>query len=500
MTTEVRVPTLGESVTEATVATWFKKPGDAVAVDEMLCELETDKVTVEVPSPAAGTLAEIVAAEGATVGVDALLASISEGAAAPAPKADAPAKAAPAAAAAAEVAVMVPSLGESVSEATVSTWFKKEGDAVAQDEMLCELETDKVSVEVPSPAAGVLAKITAPEGTTVAASAQLAVIAGGAAAAAAPVAAAPAAATAAASTACDIEDAPAAKKAMAEAGLSPSQVTGTGRDGRIMKDDVARAVAGAASTAAAAPAPAAAPRAPVPADDAAREERVKMTRLRATIARRLKDAQNTAAMLTTYNEVDMSGIMELRNAYKDQFEKKHGVKMGFMSFFVKACCHALKEVPEVNAEIDGQDIVYKNYVHMGVAVGTPTGLVVPVVRDADQMGFAAIEKKIGELGLRARDGKLSMAEMQGGSFTISNGGVYGSLMSSPILNPPQSGILGMHKIQDRPVVVNGQIVIRPMMYLALSYDHRIVDGKGAVTFLVRVKEALEDPRRLLMDI
>lgn len=500
MTTEVRVPTLGESVTEATVATWFKKPGDAVAVDEMLCELETDKVTVEVPSPAAGTLAEIVAAEGATVGVDALLASISEGAAAPAPKADAPAKAAPAAAAAAEMAVMVPSLGESVSEATVSTWFKKEGDAVAQDEMLCELETDKVSVEVPSPAAGVLAKITAPEGTTVAASAQLAVIAGGAAAAAAPVAAAPAAATAPATTARDIEDAPAAKKAMAEAGLSPSQVKGTGRDGRIMKDDVARAVAGAASTAAAAPAPAAAPRAPVPADDAAREERVKMTRLRATIARRLKDAQNTAAMLTTYNEVDMSGIMELRNAYKDQFEKKHGVKMGFMSFFVKACCHALKEVPEVNAEIDGQDIVYKNYVHMGVAVGTPTGLVVPVVRDADQMGFAAIEKKIGELGLRARDGKLSMAEMQGGSFTISNGGVYGSLMSSPILNPPQSGILGMHKIQDRPVVVNGQIVIRPMMYLALSYDHRIVDGKGAVTFLVRVKEALEDPRRLLMDI
>jgi len=238
----------------------------------------------------------------------------------------------------------------------------------------------------------------------------------------------------------------------------------------------------------------------VPADDAAREERVKMTRLRATIARRLKDAQNTAAMLTTYNEVDMSGIMELRNEYKDAFEKKHKTKLGFMSFFVKACTHALKEVPEVNSEIDGNDIVYKNYVHMGVAVGTPTGLVVPVVRDADQMGFAAIEKKIAELGIRARDGKLSMADMQGGSFTISNGGVYGSLMSSPILNPPQSGILGMHKIQDRPVVVNGQIVIRPMMYLALSYDHRVVDGKGAVTFLVRVKEALEDPRRLLMDL
>lgn len=401
--------------------------------------------------------------------------------------------------------VMVPALGESVSEATVSTWFKKPGDAVKQDEMLCELETDKVSVEVPSPVTGVLAEIIAPEGTTVAANARLAIVTEGAAAAApAPKAEAAPAPVAAPALAKDVEDAPSAKKAMAEANLTPDQVQGTGRDGRIMKEDVARTVAGAAGAVAAAaapaPSPAALPRAPVPADDAAREERVKMTRLRATIARRLKDAQNTAAMLTTYNEVDMSGIMALRNEYKDAFEKKHGVKLGFMSFFVKACCHALKEVPEVNAEIDGGDIVYKNYVHMGVAVGTPSGLVVPVVRDADQMGFAAIEKKIAELGLRARDGKLSMAEMQGGSFTISNGGVYGSLMSSPILNPPQSGILGMHKIQDRPVVVNGQIVIRPMMYLALSYDHRIVDGKGAVTFLVRVKEALEDPRRLLMDL
>ncbi len=415
--------------------------------------------------------------------------------------------------------VMVPSLGESVSEATVSTWFKKVGDAVKQDEMLCELETDKVSVEVPSPVTGVLSEIIAPEGTTVAASARLAVVSEGAAApveknkvtkaledvpstvtdpALAPIAGPEP------TVPRDVENAPAAKKAMAEAGLTPAQVTGTGRDGRIMKEDVANAVATPAPAPAvatiAAPAPAAIPRAPIPADDAAREERVKMTRLRATIARRLKDAQNTAAMLTTYNEVDMSAIMGLRNDYKDMFEKKHGVKLGFMSFFVKACTHALKEVPEVNAEIDGQDVVYKNYVHMGVAVGTPSGLVVPVVRDADQMGFAAIEKKISELGLRARDGKLTMAEMQGGSFTISNGGVYGSLMSSPILNPPQSGILGMHKIQDRPVVVAGQIVIRPMMYLALSYDHRVVDGKGAVTFLVRVKEALEDPRRLLMDL
>lgn len=517
MTVQVRVPTLGESVTEATVATWFKKPGDSVAVDEMLCELETDKVTVEVPATAAGVLSEIVAKEGDTVGVDALLATIDETSGAiaaqkPAPAAPTegqeqaaapaaagePSRPAPAAATGQPVDVMVPALGESVTEATVATWFKKVGDTVAQDEMLCELETDKVSVEVPAPAAGVLAEIVAPEGSTVQAAGKLAVIASGSAAAApAPAAKAEAPAPAPKAPGRDVEDAPSAKVLMAQNNLSRDAVTGTGRDGRIMKDDVQKAL----SAASAAPAPAAAaPRAPVAAEDAAREERVKMTRLRQTIARRLKDAQNTAAMLTTYNEVDMSGVMDLRNEFKDQFEKKHGVKLGFMSFFTKACCHALKEVPEVNAEIDGTDIVYKNFVHMGVAVGTPSGLVVPVVRDADQMSFAQIEKKIAELGIRARDGKLSMAEMQGGTFTISNGGVYGSLMSSPILNPPQSGILGMHKIQDRPVVVKGQIVIRPMMYLALSYDHRIVDGKGAVTFLVRVKEALEDPRRLLMDL
>ena len=507
MSTEIRVPVLGESVSEATVATWFKKPGDAVAVDEMLCELETDKVTVEVPSPVAGTLGEIVAAEGATVGVDALLAMISEPGSAAAPSPTPTPEAAPPAqtgsgAAAESVDVMVPALGESVSEATVASWFKKPGEAVAQDEMLCELETDKVSVEVPAPAAGILSEIVAPEGSTVAAGGRLAVISGSAGASAPSDAPAPAAAA----TGRDVEDAPSAKKLMAEKGLSADQVTGTGRDGRIMKEDV-RAIASAGGAAPAAaptvPTPTVAqqaPRAPVPADDAAREERVKMTRLRQTIARRLKEAQNTAAMLTTYNEADMSGVMELRNTYKDQFEKKHGVKMGFMSFFVKACCHALMEVPEVNAEIDGTEVVYKNYVHMGVAVGTPSGLVVPVLRDAHQMGFAEIEKRIGALGKQARDGKLSMADMQGGSFTISNGGVYGSLMSSPILNPPQSGILGMHKIQERPMVVGGQIVARPMMYLALSYDHRIVDGKGAVTFLVRVKEALEEPRRLLMDL
>jgi 2-oxoglutarate dehydrogenase E2 component (dihydrolipoamide succinyltransferase) len=510
MTSEVRVPTLGESVTEATVATWFKKPGDSVAVDEMLCELETDKVTVEVPSPAAGTLGEIVAAEGDTVGVDALLATITEGAAkggdsAPAAKAEAKSAPAPKADSGGgqDIDVMVPTLGESVTEATVSTWFKKAGDAVTQDEMLCELETDKVSVEVPAPASGTLTEILKNEGDTVEAGGKLAVLSSGAAAPSSSAESPKAPQAAPTPSGKDTEDAPSAKKMMAEANLSPDQVTGSGKDGRIMKDDVQKALA-AGKAAAAAPAPAAepaqVPRAPVAAEDAAREERVKMTRLRQTIARRLKDAQNTAAMLTTYNEVDMTAVMELRNEYKDLFEKKHGVKLGFMSFFTKACCHALREVPEVNAEIDGTDVVYKNFVHMGIAVGTPNGLVVPVVRDADQMSFAAIEKKINELGKRGRDGKLSMAEMQGGTFTISNGGVYGSLMSSPILNPPQSGILGMHKIQQRPMVVNGEIVARPMMYLALSYDHRIVDGKGAVTFLVRVKEALEDPRRLLMDL
>ena len=512
MTTEVRVPTLGESVTEATVATWFKKPGDSVDVDEMLCELETDKVTVEVPSPVAGVLEDIVANEGDTVGVDALLANIAPaGEAGSTTVEERPSAAkssseeAPASGGDAPVDVMVPTLGESVSEATVSTWFKKVGDSVEQDEMLCELETDKVSVEVPAPASGTLTEILAEEGATVEAGGKLAVMSGGAGGAAkgAVEAPAPSSASAAEPTTSgrgDVEDAPSAKKAMAEAGLDPKDVKGTGKDGRVMKEDVSAAIAAAKSSPAASSAPAQPQRAPSPAEDAAREERVKMTRLRQTIARRLKDAQNTAAMLTTYNEVDMTETMALRKQYKDLFEKKHGVRLGFMSFFTKACVHALKEVPEVNAEIDGNEVVYKNFVHMGIAAGTPQGLVVPVLRDVHEKSFAEIEGEIAEKGKRARDGKLSMAEMQGGTFTISNGGVYGSLMSSPILNPPQSGILGMHKIQDRPMVVNGEIKIRPMMYLALSYDHRIVDGKGAVTFLVRVKEALEDPRRLLMDL
>lgn len=400
--------------------------------------------------------------------------------------------------------IRVPTLGESVSEATVGTWFKKVGDTVKADEPLVELETDKVTVEVPAPASGVLTEIVAQNGETVGLGALLGQIAEGAAGSAGAAAPAPAPAPVAAAApapaaASSMPAAPAAAKLAADNNISTADVDGSGKRGQVLKGDVIAAIAKGVS----APAPAAVPAAPRPAssaDDAPREERVKMTRLRQTIAKRLKDAQNTAAMLTTYNEVDMKAVMDLRNRYKDIFEKKHGVKLGFMGFFTKAVTHALKELPAVNAEIDGTDIIYKNYCHVGVAVGTDKGLVVPVVRDADQMSIAEIEKEIGRLGKAARDGQLSMADMQGGTFTISNGGVYGSLMSSPILNAPQSGILGMHKIQDRPVVVGGQIVIRPMMYLALSYDHRIVDGKEAVTFLVRVKESLEDPERLVLDL
>ncbi|WP_168878728.1 2-oxoglutarate dehydrogenase complex dihydrolipoyllysine-residue succinyltransferase [Rhizobium sp. P28RR-XV] len=414
MATEIRVPTLGESVSEATVGTWFKKVGDAIKADEPLLELETDKVTIEVPAPSAGTLSEIVAQAGETVGLGALLGQISAGNGVAAAPAQAAAPAAPAA---------------------------------------------------PAPAA--------------------------AAPVAAPVVSAPAS---------SMPPAPAAAKLLAENNLSADQVEGSGKRGQVLKGDAIAAVAKAASAPAAAPAAPVAARAPTAVEDVSREERVKMTRLRQTIARRLKDAQNTAAMLTTYNEVDMKAVMDLRNKYKDIFEKKHGVKLGFMGFFTKAVTHALKELPAVNAEIDGTDIIYKNYCHIGMAVGTDKGLVVPVIRDADQMSIAEVEKELGRLAKAARDGTLSMADMQGGTFTITNGGVYGSLMSSPILNAPQSGILGMHKIQERPVAIGGQVVIRPMMYLALSYDHRMVDGKEAVTFLVRVKESLEDPERLVLDL
>lgn len=419
--------------------------------------------------------------------------------------------------------IRVPALGESVTEAIVGKWFKSTGDAVAVDEPLVELETDKVTVEVPAPVAGVLGEIKVAEGATVAVGAVLGAISNGAAAASAkPAAAKPKAESEPAKRAPAAQAAqaphppagkggmppsPAARKKLAEAGLEAKAVAGSGKRGQVLKADVAAAAA-ARSMPQEAPAPAA-PMMPVPSqqlrvpsvgNDAAREERVRMTKLRQTIAQRLKDAQNTAAMLTTFNDVDMGEVMKLRAEYKDLFAKRHGVKLGFMGFFVKACLQALKEIPAVNAEIDGSEIIYKNYYHIGVAVGTERGLVVPVVREADRMSLAEIEAHIADFGKRAREGKLGIEDMQGGTFTITNGGVYGSLMSTPILNAPQSGILGMHRIEERPVVREGQIVARPMMYLALSYDHRIVDGKEAVAFLVRVKECLEEPQRFILEL
>jgi 2-oxoglutarate dehydrogenase E2 component (dihydrolipoamide succinyltransferase) len=412
--------------------------------------------------------------------------------------------------------IRVPTLGESVTEATIGRWFKKAGDPVAVDEPLVELETDKVTIEVPAPSGGVLAEIVAKDGETVAVGALLGQIKDGASAAAKPAAAAPqpaapqpaaAAPAAAAAAAAPVRTlppetpfAPSVRRIADESGVDPSTVPGSGKDGRVTKNDMLVAIERAAATPTPIANAAVQVRAPSLPDDAAREERVHMTKLRQTIARRLKEAQNTAAMLTTFNEVDMTHVMVLRNQYKDLFEKKHGVKLGFMGFFVRACVQALKEIPAVNAEIDGGDIIYKNYYHIGVAVGTEKGLIVPVVRDCDQKTLAEVEKQIGEFGRRARDGQLKIDELQGGTFTISNGGVYGSLMSTPILNAPQSGILGMHKIQERPVVAAGKVEVRPMMYLALSYDHRIVDGREAVTFLVRVKESLEDPARLVLDL
>lgn len=417
--TEIRVPTLGESVTEATIGRWFKKAGDAVAVDDPLVELETDKVTIEVPASSAGTLGEIIAKDGETVAVGALLGQINDGAA-PA------AKSAPAAAPAR--AATSPS---------------------------------------PPPAAAPAPAAAPPKAPPV-----------------------------------DAPLAPSVRRLSAESGVDASTVPGSGKDGRVTKGDMLAAIEKAASAPTPVNQPAASVqvRAPSPADDAAREERVKMTRLRQTIARRLKDVQNTAAMLTTFNEVDMTNVMALRAQYKDVFEKKHGAKLGFMGFFTKACVQALKDIPAANAEIDGSDLIYKNYYHIGIAVGTDKGLVVPVVRDCDHKSISDIEKSVADFGRRARDGQLKIDEMQGGTFTITNGGIYGSLMSTPILNAPQSAILGMHKIQERPVAIGGKVEIRPMMYLALSYDHRVIDGKEAVTFLVRVKESLEDPARLVLDL
>ena len=430
---EIRVPTLGELVTEATIGKWFKKAGDVVAVDEPVVELETDKVTIEVPSPAAGVLTDVAAKDGETVAVGALLGAIKEGAGAvPAGRPD------------------------------QKTERAKAVDAGPEQPQLKE---DRPPAEAPpraAPPKTVAAKVA---GT-------------------------------------DTPVAPSVRKLAAETVMDVAAVPGTGKDGRVTKGDMLAAIERAAAqpTPVAQPAAALQARAPSPPDDAAREERVRMTRLRQTIARRLKEAQNTAAMLTTFNEVDMTEVMALRTRYRELFERRHGVKLGFMGFFVRACVQALKEIPAVNAEIDGTDIIYKNYYHIGIAVGTERGLVVPVVRDCDQKSLAEIEKAIADFGRRARDGALKIEELQGGTFTITNGGIYGSLMSTPILNAPQSGILGMHKIQERPMVVGGKIEPRPMMYLALSYDHRVVDGREAVTFLVRVKECLEDPARLMLDL
>jgi 2-oxoglutarate dehydrogenase E2 component (dihydrolipoamide succinyltransferase) len=420
------------------------------------------------------------------------------------------------------IEIRVPTLGESVTEATVGQWFKKPGEAVAVDEPLCELETDKVTVEVPAPSAGVLSNVAVEEGVTVEVGAVLGSIAEGEGAAAAapeaskPAEAAPPPAQAASPASSgnggtEMPPSPSARKMMEEQGIAPDSVAGSGKRGQVLKGDVLAAAASGGSGGGAeavptqsltpSPVPVQQMRSPTAPSDAAREERVRMTRLRQTIARRLKDAQNTAAMLTTFNDVDMSAVMDLRSEYKDLFERRHGVKLGFMGFFVKACIQALREIPAVNAEIDGQDLIYKNYYHVGVAVGTDKGLVVPVVREADRMSLAEIEMAISDFGKRARDGKLGIEEMQGGTFTISNGGVYGSMLSTPILNAPQSGILGMHRIEKRPVVLkDGSIAARPMMYLALSYDHRVVDGKEAVTFLVRVKECLEDPQRFILEL
>ncbi|HTK13023.1 MAG TPA: 2-oxoglutarate dehydrogenase complex dihydrolipoyllysine-residue succinyltransferase [Xanthobacteraceae bacterium] len=427
--TEIRVPTLGESVTEATIGRWFKKPGEAVAVDEPLVELETDKVTIEVPAPAAGTLSEVAAKDGETVAVGALLGQIEEGAGAS-------------------------PTGRPDQKTSTTKPIAAGPEEVKQREPAAK----------PQAAPKADAPKTVPAG--------------------------------------DVPLAPSVRRLASESGVDPADVSGSGKDGRVTKGDMLAAIEQAVSrpTPVAQTAASVQARAPSPPDDAAREERVRMSKLRQTIARRLKDAQNTAAMLTTFNEVDMSAVMAMRNQYKDLFEKKHGVKLGFMGFFVRACVAALKDIPAVNAEIEGTDLVYKNYYHIGIAVGTEKGLVVPVVRDCDLKSLAEIEKEIGAYGRRARDGALKIEEMQGGTFTITNGGVYGSLMSTPILNAPQSGILGMHKIQERPVAIGGKVEIRPMMYLAVSYDHRVVDGKEAVTFLVRIKEALEDPARLILDL
>ncbi len=528
--TDIVIPNVGESVSEVTIASWMAQAGDTVKKDDPIVEIETDKASQELVAPEDGVLSEILVAEGETVAVGTLIAKMGEGsgkaaATKQAVKGDAEVKAqteAPASnkSSGSSIDINVPNVGESVSEVTVASWMKQVGDAVEKDEAIVELETDKAAQELVAPRSGVLTEILVAEGDIATIGQTLARLGESQSTGDLPGAATAAKGDEGGGLAGvsgtnfddvpnDVRVMPAAAKIIRENDLDASKIAGSGKDGRILKADAAQALSDGSPKKSAAPAAAPTPpsvSAPAPVAPSApretgeREERVRMSRLRQTIARRLKDAQNTAAMLTTYNEADMSEIMAIRSKYKEVFLKKHGVKLGFMSFFVKACVQALKEVPTVNAEIDGTDIIYKNFYDISIAVGTDKGLVVPVLRDADVLSLGGIEKGIGELGAKARDGNLSMDDMRGGTFTISNGGVYGSLMSSPILNPPQSGILGMHTIQKRPVVVNDEMVIRPMMYLALSYDHRIVDGKEAVTFLVRVKECLEDPERLLLDL
>ncbi|ETI62512.1 2-oxoglutarate dehydrogenase complex dihydrolipoyllysine-residue succinyltransferase [Marinomonas profundimaris] len=512
MSIEIKAPTFPESVADGTVATWYKQPGEACARDEHIVDIETDKVVLEVVAPADGVLETVLKAEGDIVLSDEVLATFVAGAAASAAPAEkaapaaAPVSAAPAAPTAASESVQIkaPTFPESVADGTVAAWHKQPGEACSRDEHIVDIETDKVVLEVVAPADGVIGDILKAEGETVLSDEVLAnFLVGASGAATAPAAAAPVAATEEADE--DGVAGPAARKALAEAGLTAAQVKGTGKGGRITKEDVDAAAKAKVSTPAApvakSAAPAAAAAMPALGADGRIEKRVPMTRLRATIAKRLVEAQQTAALLTTYNEVNMGPVMEIRKKYKDEFMKAHnGTKLGFMSFFVKAATEALKRFPAVNASIDGNDMVYHGYQDIGVAVSTNRGLMVPVLRNTEAMGLADIESNIMDFAIRGRDGKLGMDDMQGGTFTITNGGTFGSLMSTPIINPPQTAILGMHKIQDRPMAVNGQVVIQPMMYLALSYDHRMIDGKEAVQFLVTIKDLLEDPARLLLEI